>query len=77
MAVDPTYNTSNYSERGGAVEVIAGELKIESTGKITAAGTQAALISDPTGGATTDTQARAAIVSILTALKGVGIIASS
>lgn len=40
-----------------------------------ASGTQAAAISDPTGGTTTDTEARAAINDILDALQTFGIIA--
>ena len=53
------------------------EIRVETGGKITAAGTQASLISDPTGGATTDTQARTAINAIIDALQGVGIVATS
>jgi len=40
------YQTKNYEEQGGAVLVIGGELRIDSGGKITAAGTQTALIAD-------------------------------
>ena len=45
-------------------------------GGVTAA-TQASKISDPTGGATTDTQARAAINSIIDVLERFGLSASS
>jgi hypothetical protein len=38
--------------------------------------TQQAAIADPAGGATTDAEARAAIVSILTALRTLGLIAT-
>lgn len=41
----------------------------------TSAPTHGPAIADPTGGTTTDTQARAAIVSILAALRSAGIIA--
>lgn len=41
-----------------------------------AAMTQQGAIADPTGGATTDTEARAAVVSILTALRTLGLIAT-
>lgn len=39
-------NVVNYKEQGGAVQVIGGELRIASGGKITVAGTQAATIAD-------------------------------
>jgi len=39
--------------------------------------TQAAHIADPTGGATTDSQARTAIAAILDALETAGILAAS
>lgn len=54
-----------------------GEIRVNSGGTITAAGTQAAHIADPTGGATTDAEARTAIAAILNALEGVGIVAAS
>lgn len=41
-----SYNTSNYTEQGGATTVIGGELQIASGGSITAAGSQAAVIAD-------------------------------
>lgn len=41
-----SYNASNYTEQGGAVTVIGGELRIASGATITAAGTQAAHIAD-------------------------------
>lgn len=41
-----SYNTSNYTEQGGAKTVIGGELQIASGGSITAAGSQAAVIAD-------------------------------
>lgn len=53
------------------------ELVIESGGSITAAGTQASVIADPSGGATQDAEARTAIAAIIDALQGVGIVASS
>lgn len=65
------YSTKVYHKIGGD------ELVIAAGGKITNDGTQAATIADPAGGATTDAEARAAIVSIIAALKGVGIIASA
>jgi hypothetical protein len=40
-------------------------------------GAQQALVSDPTGGATTDAEARAAIVSILDILEAHGLMADS
>lgn len=66
-----SYNTKIYHKVGGD------ELVVAPGGKITNNGTQAAIIADPTGGATTDAEARAAIVAIIAALKGVGIVAST
>lgn len=67
---------SDYS--GKVYRKIGGdEIVVASGGKITNNGTQAANIAEPTGGATTDAEARAAIVSIIAALKGVGIVAAS
>lgn len=69
-------NTDNSMDQGGGVWRVSGELVIESGGQVTAAGTQASAITDPAGGGTVDTEARAAINDILAALRGVGIIAS-
>ena len=69
-----TYNAKNYTEQGGEVTVIKGELNIDG-GKITKEGTQAAAITKPTGGTTEDAEARAAIDDIIDALIGAGIIA--
>jgi hypothetical protein len=65
------YSAKVYMKQGGD------ELVVASGGKITNAGTQAAHIADPTGGTTSDTEARAAIAAILDALEGVGILAAS
>ena len=46
-------------------------------GKAVPSGTQVAKIADPTGGATTDTQARTAINQIIDALEAFGISASA
>lgn len=82
-------NTSNYAEQGGSVFVIGGELKIASGGKITAAGTQAAHITDASvahnlNSTFSDTEAETAlnalgtkINAILDALEGAGILAAS
>lgn len=75
-----SYNTSNYNEQGGAKTVIGGELQIASGGTITAAGTQASAIAyiTVTGTYGTDDSAiETAVNSILAALRGAGIIASS
>jgi hypothetical protein len=73
-----SYNASNYTEQGGATTVIGGELEIVSGGKITAAGTQAAAITNvATAGSATAAANATAINSILAALRGAGIIASS
>jgi hypothetical protein len=70
-------NTTNRMEQGGGEWVVGGELRIATGGTITPnSGTQASAITNPTGGATTDAEARTAINSILAALRGVGIIAT-
>jgi hypothetical protein len=71
-----SYNTDNYEQQGGAVWVVGGELSISSGATITAAGSQAANIAsvDPTGVAADNA---AAINAIITALEGVGILATS
>lgn len=51
--------------------------KLAGAGSIVASGTQAAVIADPTGGATTDAEARTAINAIINALQAFGIVASS
>ena len=88
---DATYQPKTYRKQGGDEIVIAsaGIIRIESGG-IIAAGTsttKAATIADPTGGSTStggtattgglDTKARTAIVSIIAALDGAGITATS
>lgn len=70
-------NTDNYSAQGGGEWVVGGELNIATGGTITANGTQASVIADPTGGSTTDAEARTAINAIIDALQGVGIVATS
>lgn len=68
---DETYNGKVYRKQGGD------ELVVRPGGKITADGTQAAKINDPSGGATQDAEARTAINAIIDALEGVGISAAS
>lgn len=51
--------------------------KLGGAGAVIASGTQAAKINDPSGGATTDAEARTAINSIINALEAFGISASS
>ncbi len=74
-----SYNAKVYRKQGGDELVVAsgGVVNVYAGGKIVAAGTQAAHIANPTGGTTTDAEARAAIAAILAALEGVGITASS
>ncbi len=76
-----TYNTSNYEAQGGDVWVIGGELRLASTGTITAAGTQATAITDATaitgGESPTEAEHNALITkinAILAALRNVGLI---
>lgn len=83
------YQTKNYTEQGGERTVIGGELDIATGGKLTAAGTQASAIANAkvnytTGDLSDEAEIIAAlnatngtINSILTALRAVGIIASS
>lgn len=83
-------NSSNYKEQGGALSVIGGELRIITGGKITPnSGTQASHVADAKVNYTTgDLDAEAEIIaavnttngkinSILAALEGAGILASS
>jgi hypothetical protein len=76
---DITYNPKVYRKQGGDEFVVASEgiINIETGGIIQANGTQADHIADPSGGATVDDEARAAIVSILSALEGAGILKTS
>jgi hypothetical protein len=71
----PTYASKVHSEGPDKLVLESGaSIQVKTGGKILPnSGTQAALIADPTDPATT----MAAVVSILTALKGAGIIASS
>ncbi len=62
---------------GTAVTASAAELnKLAGAGAVVASGTQADHIADPTGGTTTDAEARTAIAAILDALEAFGIVAS-
>ena len=77
-----SYSTQVYREQEAKKLVIGatGEMKVESGGKITAAGTQASHIANvATTGvwATDDDAIIAAINAILLALEGTGILASS
>lgn len=74
-----SYNTANYTEQGGAVDVIGGSLRIATGGQITPnSGTQAAAIANvPTAGSAAAAANATAINSILVALRGAGIIASA
>ena len=65
-----SYGTKIYKKQGG------GELVVESGGKITKAGTQAAHIADLANDAN-GTAIATAVNAILAALEGVGIVASS
>lgn len=69
-------NVKNYKEQGGEVQVIGGELKIATGGKVTANGTQANHIVDITGSAT-GAEIATAVNAILLALENVGILKTS
>jgi len=85
MAADGTNNTTVHFQQGGSKLVVGGELHFPTGGKQTPnSGTQAGAISDLTaitgGEAPTEAEhnaVRTAVNSILAALRGVGIIASS
>lgn len=63
---------------GTQVTATAAELnKLAGAGAVVASGTQAALITDPAGGTTTDAEARTAINDIIDALQAFGIVATS
>ena len=63
---------------GVQVTATAAELnKLDGAGAVVASGTQAAVISDPSGGATTDAEARTAINAIIDALQAFDIVATS
>ena len=69
-----SYNAKNYNAQGGDSLVIGGSVDVAVGGKITAAGTQAAVIACA---ADADAAAvRTAVIAIIAALKGAGIIAS-
>ena len=77
---DATYQPKVYKKQGGDVLVVAsgGSINVETGGAVTANGTQAATIADvATAGSATAAANATAINSILAALKGAGIIASS
>lgn len=84
MAGEGDYNAVNRAEQGGAVWrigsggelIIEGEVNVASGGQLTAAGTQASAIADPTTG-DFDTSGIAAIAAIIDALEGVGILAAA
>lgn len=73
------FESGSFFKIGGtAVTPSAAELnKLDGAGEVVASGTQAALISDPTGGTTTDAEARTAINAVIDALQAFGIVASS
>lgn len=71
-------NVDNYAAQGGDVWHVSGEIRMESGGQITAAGTQASAIADvDTAGSATAAANATAINAILAALRGAGIIAES
>lgn len=70
-----SYLTSNYMAHGGALWVVGAELRIASGGSITAAGTQASKIADPTAGSLGSTRAK--VIEIIDALEGVGVTAAT
>jgi len=75
-----SYQPKTYRKQGGDEFVVAdgGKIVVEAGGTIVGDdGNQAGPISAPTGGATTDAEARTAIASIIAALEKAGIIAAN
>ena len=71
-------DTNGLKINGTVVTSTAAELnKLDGAGAVVATGTEQTLISDPTGGATTDAEARTAINAIIDALQAFGIVATS
>lgn len=75
---DATYSPLVYSKQGGSQLVVAsgGQINIESGGKITADGTQASHIAD-LATAATNAQIATAFNTLLVAIEGAGILATS
>lgn len=75
---DATYTPLVYMKQGGAEMVVAsgGEINIESGGAITNDGTQASHIANLATGAT-NAQIATAFNTLLVAIEGVGILATS
>lgn len=75
---DATYTPLVYMKQGGAEMVVAsgGEINIESGGTITNDGTQASHIANLATGAT-NAQIATAFNTLLVAIEGVGILATS
>lgn len=75
---DATYTPLIYNKQGGNELVVAsgGEINIESGGTITADGTQASHIANLATGAT-NAQIATAFNTLLVAIEGVGILATS
>jgi hypothetical protein len=76
---DATYQPKVYRKQGGTEFVVAsgGEVNIETGGIISANGTQAANIAAVTATATFSTAIHGQLNSVITALEGVGILATS
>lgn len=69
---------ARFDESAGTLDIKALAVNgVAISGAKIANGTQHALISDPTGGATTDAEARTAIGAIIDALQAFGIVATS
>lgn len=71
-----TATTAEINILDGVTATAAEINKLDGAGAVVASGTQASLISDPTGGATTDAEARTAINAIIDALQAFGIVAT-
>lgn len=71
-------DAKNFKINGTQITATAAEInKLAESGTVVASGTQATLIADPTGGTTTDAEARTAINAIIDALQAFGIVAKS
>jgi len=70
MAQDVTYVSANYYAQGGGLWYVGAELQIGPSGKITANGVQPAA---PDTSGVADAPTKAVLDSIVSALKGVGV----
>lgn len=77
---DATYSPLVYMQQGGDIQVVAsgGKVKVETGGQIVPnSGTQASALADLVTGSATNAQIATAFNTLLVAIEGVGILATS